>query len=393
MPYNGAPLRCRKPKMPYWRLSAFYFFYFASLGTLVPYWGLYLSTLGFDPVAIGSLMAVLMATKVVAPNVWGWMADHLGCRMRLVRLASAGAMVTFAAVVWARGFWGMAAVMALFSFFWNASLPQFEAVTLDYLGAESERYARVRVWGSIGFIVTVVGVGQWVDHASPAVVSWAVLFTFAGVLVASLLVGERDERPAHADPGPILAVLKRPRVVAFFVAVFLMQASHGPYYAFYTLYLQSWHYSKTLIGGLWGLGVLAEVTLFLFFMHRLLRHFADHALLTASLLLAALRWLLIGWFPDHLAVVTVAQLLHAASFGSYHAAAIHMVHRFFRGRHQGRGQALYASLSFGAGGAVGTFISGFLWDRWGAPLAYTLASAVALLGAVVLSRYSRKARR
>jgi PPP family 3-phenylpropionic acid transporter len=378
--------------VPYWRLSAFYFFYFASLGALVPYWGLYLQSLGFDAVAIGSLMAILMATKVVAPNVWGWLADHLGHRMRLVRLASLASLLCYLAVFGASGYWGMALVMVLFSFFWNASLPQFEAVTFDYLGSGADRYPRIRVWGSIGFIATVVGVGQWVDRSSPVAVTWAVLLTFVGLFLASLLVADRADGHDGSDQGPILEVLRRPVVIAFFLAVFLMQVSHGPYYAFYTIYLQHWGYSKTAIGMLWGLGVLAEVTLFLFFMHRLLQRYSSRLILVASLALAGLRWLLIGWFPQEPAMLAVAQLLHAASFGSFHASAIHLIHRYFRGRHQGRGQALYASISFGAGGAVGTFASGFVWEQWGAPLAYTLASAVALVGALVLWR-SREANR
>ncbi|NNF97645.1 MAG: MFS transporter, partial [Halobacteria archaeon] len=62
--------------MPYWRLSGFYFFYFASLGALLPYWGLYLKSQGYDITAIGDLMAIIMATKIISPNIWGWIADH-----------------------------------------------------------------------------------------------------------------------------------------------------------------------------------------------------------------------------------------------------------------------------------------------------------------------------
>ena len=106
--------------MPYWRLSGFYFFYFALLGALVPYWGLFLRERGFDAVAIGELMAILMATKIVAPNVWGWLGDHLGYRMRIVRLASLVSVLVFLGMFWAEGFWAIALVMVLYSFFWNA---------------------------------------------------------------------------------------------------------------------------------------------------------------------------------------------------------------------------------------------------------------------------------
>ena len=372
--------------MPYWRLSAFYFFYFASLGTLVPYWGLFLQWKGFDSLAIGSLIAILMATKIVAPNVWGWLGDHLGHRMRIVRVASAVSFLVFATMFWAHGFWQIALVMVLFSFFWNASLPQFEVVTFSYLGKRVNRYARIRLWGSIGFIVTVMLVGALVDWHGPAVVLPAILLTYLGIWLASLVVADPAAETHPLDQPSIVTVLKRPAILAFFAAVFFMQMSHGPYYAFYSIYLQDHGYSKSLIGQLWGLGVVAEVLLFLV-MHHLLSRWGGRAILVVSLLLASLRWLLIGHFPDSLWLILVAQLLHAATFGSFHAAAIHLVHHYFRGRHKGRGQALYSSMSFGAGGAVGTLVSGLGWDDWGPAVTYSVAALVSLVGALVALRY------
>ena len=143
--------------MPYWRLSGFYFLYFGALGALVPYWGLYLQDQGLTPLAIGELMAILTGTKLVAPNVWGWLADRTGAGMRLVRLACLLAALTFMAIFLARSFWTIAAVMFVASFFWNAALPQMEAITFNHLGPRANRYASVRLWGSIGFILTVAG--------------------------------------------------------------------------------------------------------------------------------------------------------------------------------------------------------------------------------------------
>ena len=117
--------------MPYWRLSGFYFFYFATLGVLAPYWSLYLKSVGFDAVAIGQLMALLMVSRIVAPNVWGWVADHRARRMQVVRLAAALTMVAFVGAFLGTGFWWLALVMLVFSFFWNASLPLLEVTTMN----------------------------------------------------------------------------------------------------------------------------------------------------------------------------------------------------------------------------------------------------------------------
>jgi len=372
--------------MPYWRLSSFYFFYFAALGALVPYWGLYLQSRGFSAVAIGSLMALLMATKIVAPNVWGWLGDHIGHRMLIVRLASLAAALIFAAMFWAEGFWGIALVMVVFSFFWNASLPQLEVVTFSYLGDQVKRYSLLRLWGSVGFIITVLLLGRLLDYKGAEVILWAVLIMYLGIFLVSLTIPDPVPAAHPTVQGSIFQVLKRPPILAFFVAVFLMQAGHGPYYAFYSIFLEAHGYSKSTTGLLWGLGVLAEVLLFLF-MQYMLKRWKAGSILVVSMLLAALRWLLIGYFPDTLWILAVAQLLHAATFGSFHAAAIHLVHHYFQGRHKGRGQALYASLSFGAGGAVGSLSSGFMWQHWGAALTYTMAAATALFGAFVAWRY------
>jgi PPP family 3-phenylpropionic acid transporter len=371
--------------LPYWRLSGFYFFYFALLGALVPYWGLFLQSRGFGPVAIGELMAILMATKIVAPNVWGWLGDHLGHRMQIVRLASLVSVLVFAGMFWADGYWSIAAVMILYSFFWNASLPQFEVVTFTYLGERAARYALIRVWGSIGFIVTVVVLGFTVERLGAESVLPAVMLIFVSIWLSALLVRDPNPEPHPVDQPPLAAVLRKPAIIGFFLAVFLMQASHGPYYAFYSIFMKEHGYSETLIGQLWALGVLAEVGLFLV-MHHLLDRYGARRVLIASLVVAAARWLLIGYFADSLVLVIIAQLMHAATFGTFHAAGIHLVHHYFQGRHKGRGQALYSSLSFGAGGAVGTLLSGYVWEGLGPTLTFVAASVLALAGAMAAWR-------
>ncbi|MGB0720888.1 MAG: MFS transporter [Gammaproteobacteria bacterium] len=368
--------------VPYWRLSNFYLLYFGTLGALLPYWAVLLKDRGFAANEIGELMALLVGTKIIAPNIWGWVADHTGWHMRLVRHGSLAAMLSFAAVFFVDGYWSMAAVMVVFSFFWNAVLPQFEAVTLNHLGSETHRYARIRLWGSVGFILTVVVAGALLDLWGAGTLPWVLLFLFAGIWLSSLPVSEVGDGPVAPVSGSILGVLRRPEVIALLVVVFLLQASHSPYYIFYTLYLEAHGYSHSVIGPLWALGVVAEIGLFLV-MGPLMARLGARGLMVVALALTALRWLMIGAWPDSLLNLVIAQLLHAASFGVVHAVAIHLTHRFFRGRHQSRGQALYSSVSFGAGGAVGNLVSGYLWDSEGPFTVYAIAAGVATLAMLV----------
>jgi len=376
--------------MPYWRLSGFYFFYFAVLGTLIPYWGLYLKSLGFDALAIGQLMAIPMATKIIAPNIWGWIGDRYGHRMKIVQLASFISMLIFTLIFVVQGFWMLALAMVLFSFFWNASLPQFEVITLHYLGEKVKQYSRVRLWGSIGFILSVLLLGWLIDRYGIVIVPYAIFFVYVAIWLSSLTVADVNIEHHDDIDGSILNVLKKPAVIAFFTAVFLMQFGHGAYYAFYSIYMEEQGYSKALIGQLWAIGVIAEVVVFIY-MHHLLQRIGANVVLMLSLLFAGVRWLLIGWFADSLFMLLIAQTFHAASFGTFHAAAIHFVHQAFKGRHQGRGQALYSSLSFGLGGALGSLLAGSLWDTAGPLMTYGISAIVSFIGAYVIWQWHDKA--
>jgi PPP family 3-phenylpropionic acid transporter len=371
--------------VPYWKLSGFYFFYFASLGVLVPYWSLYLKSLGFSSLSIGALIAILPATKLVAPYIWGWLADHTRRSMLIIRVSSLLALVTFLLVFISQELWWLTFVMLLFSFFWNATLPQFEAMTLNHLGEDSHHYSMIRLWGSLGFIVIVVLIGDLLQTHGAAVIPLVVLSTFVLILLFSFIVPEKLNTP-HSDHSPIWHVIKQPKVMAFLVVCFLMLCSHGPYYTFYTIFLEEQGYSSHMIGVLWAVGVIAEVIIFLL-MHRMLPAYGARTLLIVTLLLTTIRWLLIGFFVEDLLMLFLAQLIHAFSFGMFHSVGISLVHEYFTGSHQGRGQALYSSVSFGAGVAVGSLISGMLWDKWGASVLFSFASCCTVGALLIVWKY------
>jgi PPP family 3-phenylpropionic acid transporter len=371
--------------VPYWKLSGFYFFYFASLGVLVPYWSLYLKSLGFSSLAIGALVALLPATKLVAPYIWGWLADHTRRSMLIIRVSSLLALMSFALVFVSQQLWWLTFAMLLFSFFWNATLPQFEAMTLNHLGEDSHHYSMIRLWGSLGFIVIVVLIGDLLQTHDADVIPLVVMLTFVFILLFSFIVPEKLNTP-HADHSPIWHVIKQPKVMAFLVVCFLMLCSHGPYYTFYTIFLEEQGYSSHMIGILWAVGVIAEILIFLL-MHRMLPTFGARKLLVVTLLLTTMRWLLIGFYVDNLVMLLLAQLLHAFSFGVFHSVGISLVHEYFTGSHQGRGQALYASMSFGAGVAVGSLISGLLWDSMGATVLFVFASCCTVVALAIVWRF------
>ncbi|WP_461481979.1 MFS transporter [Porticoccus sp.] len=376
--------------VPYWRLSAFYFCFFGLLGALFPYWSLYLKSLGFAAAEIGLLLALPMVTKIIAPNLWGWLADHTGQRLRVIRLGALLSCLCFAGIFISQQFWMVAFVMVGYSFFWNAVLPQQEVITTSFLRDKPENYSRVRLWGSIGFIIFVLGSGAWFDRHSIAGLPLIGFLLLAGIFISSLVVPGPAQQTLSRPAQRFLRVLCQPAVAAFFVAGMLMQFSHGIYYSFFSLYMEAHHYSRGMIGVLWSVGVVAEVVLFVL-MHRLLPRFGVRAIMAACLLLATLRWLLTGYFPQHLLLLVFAQSLHAFTFGAYHAAGIDGIRRLFEPGNQGKAQALYSAFCLGLGGAIGSWLGGLVWD-YRSVLAFEMGALACFIALFVIWFYLKDPR-
>ena len=362
--------------VPYWRISSFYFFYFAMLGAWLPFWPLYLRELGYSAAAIGALSGILQGTKIIAPNIWGWIADRSGHRVRVIRMGAFAAIAIFSAIFVRNDFFALVLIVAGYSFFWNAVLAQFEVVAIAHLRERFQRYSLLRVWGSVGFICAVSGLGFYFDRFSILRLPIVIALLLLGIWCASLGVGEAEPQQAviNRERGSLRAVLREPALIAFLFSCFLLQLAHGPYYTFFSVYLENHGYAHAQTGLLWSIGVLAEVVLFLF-MPQLLARFALRQILLASLLLAVLRWMLIAWFVDYLPILLFAQCLHAATFASHHAAAIEIIRRLFH-THPGQGMALYSGFSYGAGAASGAILSGIFW---------TLSPAGTFIGAALIA--------
>lgn len=370
------------PAIPYWRLSLFYFFYFAVLGGFMPYWGLYLQGLGFTEADIGQLIAISMLTRIVAPAFWGWLADRTGQRMALVRAGAMMVCVFWAGILFVGDrFWMMALVLFAYSFFQNAILAQFEAVTIAHLGERRAQYGRIRLWGSLGFIATVAGFGWLFDYLEVRHLPVLLLICALTAALFSLVVPAPVQAKKEQRSQPIGRTLLQPGVMAFLLVHFLLQFSHAPYYSFFSQHLEANGYSHSTIGMMWSLGVLAEVLAFTQ-THRLLRRFSESFLIQACLWLAMIRWVVIGVAVDEPLLIWTVQGLHAFSFAVFHATAMQWIFREFSEGQQGQGQAAYSAL-WGLGVAMGSWAAGGAWSvvgpAWvygGAALSCVLASGV-----------------
>ena len=365
--------------LPYWRLSGFYFLFFLSLGAFMPYWSLYLKSLGMTAGAIGILSAMVVVTRIFSSFLWGWVVDYSGKRRQVIRWSSLFSLLSFSLLLFYQDFGALLVILFVFSIFWSAALPQIEAVTLSHLGEASDRYTVVRLWGSIGFIVSVLLLGRFFDQNPIYLLTPILILSLLLVWLQSLAIPDFHCPRARTGGLRFRSTLLKPPVMALLTVCFLMQASHGAYYTFFSIYLEQYHYSTGFIGAAWALGVFAEVLVYVF-IHRVIGRFGLRRLMLLALLLTTLRWCLTAGLAEYVAVLVFAQCLHAASFGVYHAVAIQYVHRIFKGNHQGRGQALYSSISFGAGPAAGSLLSGYLWEIFGAMQTFAFAALLSAAG-------------
>jgi len=366
----------------YARLSLFYFCYFAVIGVFIPYWTVYLHDVkGFSAAEIGELMAVYMLTKVAAPLVWDWATDFSDSRIRMIRLACLLTTVCFAFTYVETSYWSMMLIIIGYGSFWNAALPQMEALTLNHLGDRANRYSQIRLWGSISFILVVVLLPFVIEASGVERILDAMLILFVLMTISSLFV-PNDETPDTkvVDTSRLMDVLRKPAVWVFLLACMAQIASHGAYYTFFSIYLDTHGYSRVFTGWMWALGVAGEVLIFIV-MYRLIQAFGAARLFVLSLMLAAMRWIMLGAAVDYLLILIISQILHAATFGLFHASAIHLVHQYFPRKLQGRGQALYAGLSSGLGGAIGGLLAGYGWDSVGNEMTFYISAAVVAIAA------------
>jgi PPP family 3-phenylpropionic acid transporter len=368
-------------------LGLFYLTCFAVLGVYLPYFPLYLESLGFDPFQIAAVAATLPFLRACAPIVWGVAADRSGRRRQLTILAAALSLAAFILLLRAASFPAVCLIMALYSAVNSGTLPLVEATALEVVGGRGG-YGATRVWGSIGFILFAVAWGWLLDAAGLRWVVFGLVGLSALNFAATFGVPEAAPHP-RALAGERLHPAARRAAALFFAATLLQQASHGPYYVYFSLHLESLGWTKAAIGGAWVVGVLSEVLLMLA-SERLAARWGAQALLLVSQGAACLRWGALAWISSPLAIL-MSQTLHSLTFGTFHVAAVGRTQALFPPGRRAIGQALYSALTYGAGNVLGMVGGGLLHDWLGVRGLLAAAAAAALAGLVVQAAAARAA--
>ncbi|HZW22131.1 MFS transporter [Noviherbaspirillum sp.] len=360
--------------------ALFFFAYYGYVGVFSPYASLYFADKGIAATQIGVLMSLMQVMRIFGPNLWGWVADRHQQRVTVLRITAVAAAAAFIGMFFGQTFAQFFLVMVAVNLFTSAQAPLSEALMLSEMRGDLTHYGRLRLWGSVGFIMTAIFAGPLLDWFGIGLMPWITLALLVLVLVASLRMVETPHGDLQQAVPSVLSLLRRREVAAFFTSTFLMIAAHASLYVFYSLYLAQIGYSNTVIGLMWSLGVVVEIVFF-FYQAPIFKRFGVQKLMIASLLIAVARFLMIGLGAESLFVLLLAQVLHAATFGVHHSASVATLQRWFSGRLQARGQALFTSISYGLGGTLGGLALGACWDTFGSRMVYLLAALFALGGA------------
>ncbi|MGD9185953.1 MAG: MFS transporter, partial [Desulfobacterales bacterium] len=326
---------------------------------------------------IGTLSAVRSVVMVIFSLAWGLLADRFQRRWTIYILCSAGSTLIWTFFLFTGDFWLMLAITVAYVAFYAPIISFLEAFTMDQLAYRKEIYGTLRVWGSIGFILVVVGLGRAIDF-------FPIRLTVVLILVGSLLqtVGALQMPGSTSDRIPFLhptfgSLLNR-RVILFLTSGFLMLVSHGAYYGFFSIHLENLGYSRTFIGLAWALASLAEI-LVMVKSEIIFKRYALEKVMVFSFAVAAIRWVVL-FFARAPALILSAQVLHAATYGMFHIASILCIDRLAPKQAKTVGQAVNNAVQYGLGLMVGFFLNGFLYERIGSAVLFMMSAGIALAG-------------
>ncbi|MFZ9314650.1 MAG: MFS transporter [Burkholderiaceae bacterium] len=365
-------------------LAVFFASYFSYVGLFSPYLSLWLSGRGFTPAEIGVLVSPLQWTRIVGPPFWGWLADRASAEQvpRLLQRSALLAVFTAGLLLLDWSFWSLFALLFFMSLFLTGQVPIAESLAMQTSRGDLGRYGRVRVWGSVGFIVAVLASGWAFDGLGIGVLPYGLILLLALVAWAAGRLPARPVQDLSVPSMALRAVLAQGRVRGFLLASFLMLLSHAPLYTLFSLWLEGHGYSRFEIGLLWTLGVVAEILVFQY-QKPFFQRWGLRAVWVGSYLVTAARFCLIALSEGNLMVLVCAQLLHAVTFGLHHSASVGLVQLWFPAQAQARGQALYTMASYGLGGSLGGILAGWVWEAYFPEASFWVSVSVALLGFLI----------
>lgn len=380
-------------------ISSQYFLYFGVFGIFLPYFNLYCYHIGFTGFQIGALSALRSVTLVFFSLAWGVLADRFQIRRPIYILCNIASALIWIFYLFTENFLVMLVITAFYGIFYAPIISFLEAFSMDVLGKEKKSYGRLRMWGSISFILVVISLGKIIDLFS---INLILVFILAGSLMqASISFKIPDINNSKKELfSPATKSLLNIRVIIFLFCAFLMLVSHGTYYGFFSIHIENLGYSNAFIGISWATASTAEIFLMIN-SDRIFKTFSPEKILTFSFIVAAIRWFIL-FFAASETTILISQLLHAVTYGTFHMASILYIDLLTPHKNKTFGQAVNNAATYGLGLMVGFFLNGYLYERMDTSFLFIISSLIAIAGGVIfwvfrvqndLSEYKAKNRK
>jgi PPP family 3-phenylpropionic acid transporter len=358
-----------------------YFLYFGVMGVFLPYFNLYCYHLKFSGFQIGVLSGIRSIALVLFPLVWAGLADRFHIRRPIYIFCSFISTAIWAFYLYTTDFWAMLLITVFYGIFYSPIISFLEAFTMDVLGTEKKSYGKMRGWGTIAFIMTVLLLGKVIDIYSIEIIITLIFFGSMAQAIISIKIPDIQIKKQTSFSSNAKVLLKRP-VIVFLFCAFLMLVSHGTYYGFYSIHLENLGYGKTFIGISWALASIAEIIVMIK-SDIIFKRFSTDNVLFFSFMVAALRWMGLS-FTTSPVIILFLQILHAVTYGTFHVSSILYIDSLTPDEGKTLGQAVNNAVTYGLGLMVGFFINGYLFETLGTFTLFMISSFIALGGGLLL---------
>jgi MFS transporter, PPP family, 3-phenylpropionic acid transporter len=368
-------------------IKAVYFAYFAFIGGFTPYLSLWLAQAGWSAATVGLLVSLSSMMRIVGPGFWAMVVPRVWPAPKVMLLSACTTVLAMVLLPALQGqLIALVFVFVVLYFMTSAQGPLTESLAVAYSAGDLGAYGRLRLWGSVGFIVAVSGIGPLLDWLGIAALPWlcaglAIVLVVATGSIKLMPVNPEAHKTSQVGVGQRL---REPAVVALFGSAGLMIFAHAALYVFFSLYLEQHGYSKSMIGLFWAISVIAEIALFRW-QAWIFDRFSLRALLLFSLGAAAVRFFMVGLSEAVLAWVIVIQLLHAITFALHHSVCIKALGRWFDARQQPAAQGVLTMLTYGVGSTLGGWVSGWVWQAVSPQASFYVSAGAAALGFLVVA--------
>lgn len=359
-----------------WSMKLFYFWFYAAAGVYFPYVGLYLQAIHFDGAQIGLIASLAPLAGIILPPLWGLLSDRFGWRKPLLVVSLLAAALLSPLVPLMHGVPMLVLLLALLAVALSPAVPLADATTLEWLRRRGGSYGSVRLYGSLGFLLSSLAIGQALGGSRILA-----LFPLYGAclfctFLTSLTVPRQDRSVGLARGEGLLSVLGDRTVALFLLCAVIGYGTFAAYNTFFGLYLKDMGAGTAVLGLASGIATVSELPV-MALTGRAIRRIGIKPVLLAALASDVVRWAAFATLHDY-RLALLFQPLHGLGFAAFYVAGVTFVEQRVPARLRSTGQTLFNAALFGVGAVAGANLFGQIYDRLHASGMFMVAALLCL---------------